>query len=109
MISRADARVQGLTHYNTGKQCKHGHYGERFTSTGNCVECTKQRDTPQRVPPRPGTVVLRGVVVPRQYAREIVAIIQMYMRAAGLVPTATQDAVAERRWARERRPQGSDE
>lgn len=25
--------------YNTGKPCKNGHTGDRYTSTGGCIEC----------------------------------------------------------------------
>jgi hypothetical protein len=27
----------------TGKICKHGHQGLRYTSSGGCVDCTKDR------------------------------------------------------------------
>lgn len=40
IIARKDALAQGLTHYFTGKPCKRGHVGARYTKTANCVECT---------------------------------------------------------------------
>lgn len=39
--SRAEAKARGLLHYSTGNPCKRGHVAERFTSTGDCVECKK--------------------------------------------------------------------
>lgn len=29
--------------YHTGAPCRYGHIADRFTSTGNCVECNRQR------------------------------------------------------------------
>jgi 5-methylcytosine-specific restriction endonuclease McrA len=39
IITRAEAKVQGLQRYFTGKACKHGHVVERRTSGGNCMVC----------------------------------------------------------------------
>jgi|SRR5690349_10328282 len=39
IISRKEAKVQGLKHYFTGVACKRGHVNERYVSTGNCVDC----------------------------------------------------------------------
>lgn len=39
VISRADAKARGLTHYFTGKPCKNGHTAERFVSCRKCKEC----------------------------------------------------------------------
>lgn len=41
VISKADAKAQGLTHYFTGKPCKHGHVAQRYVTKSTCVECTK--------------------------------------------------------------------
>jgi hypothetical protein len=41
LISREQARAQGLGRYFTGKPCKHGHVEERLTSTGSCVQCNR--------------------------------------------------------------------
>jgi Autographiviridae endonuclease VII len=38
--SRAEAYELGLTHYFTGKPCKHGHVAPRFVK-GSCFECCK--------------------------------------------------------------------
>jgi len=38
IISRAQAKAQGLKRYFTGKPCKWGHIVERFVD-GNCVQC----------------------------------------------------------------------
>ena len=42
LISREDARAQGLKQYFTGEPCKHGHIAPRFVSTGGCKECLAQ-------------------------------------------------------------------
>jgi hypothetical protein len=39
IISKADAISAGLTHYFTGKPCKHGHLSVRFTRDSVCREC----------------------------------------------------------------------
>lgn len=41
LISRAEARSQGLKRYFTGKPCKHGHVRLRQVSNGVCIECSK--------------------------------------------------------------------
>jgi len=47
IISRKEAKENGLTRYFTGKSCKHGHIAERFISYG-CVECAyKKLSTPE--------------------------------------------------------------
>ena len=39
IISREEAREQGLKRYFTGKPCKHGHISERYTASSNCDSC----------------------------------------------------------------------
>jgi len=41
IITRKEAKEKGLTHYFTGKPCKHGHIELRYTATGYCDECRK--------------------------------------------------------------------
>lgn len=41
IITREEAKVQGLTRYFTGKPCKHGHIAERRASGWVCLECAK--------------------------------------------------------------------
>lgn len=41
IISRKEAKEQGLDFYYTGKPCKHGHVSKRYVSTGVCLECIK--------------------------------------------------------------------
>jgi hypothetical protein len=38
-MKRKDALTAGLTTYETGKPCKHGHLSPRDTLTGVCLEC----------------------------------------------------------------------
>ena len=39
IISRAEAKAEGLNRYFTGKPCKRGHVCERTVSDRKCVEC----------------------------------------------------------------------
>jgi len=39
LISRKEAKEQGLTHYFTGKECKRGHVSKRYVSTRKCFQC----------------------------------------------------------------------
>ncbi|WNL50886.1 endonuclease VII [Xanthomonas phage Murka] len=41
VISRAEAKAQGLKRYFTGKPCPNGHLLERHVSSGGCVECAR--------------------------------------------------------------------
>lgn len=41
ILTRAQAKIQGLTTYYTGESCKHGHVSERRTSNGACGECMR--------------------------------------------------------------------
>ena len=43
LISRKEAREQGLTRYFTGKPCKNGHTSERFVSNKTCCACITER------------------------------------------------------------------
>lgn len=38
---REAARMLGKTRYFTGRPCIHGHVAERYTSSGNCIECLR--------------------------------------------------------------------
>lgn len=42
LISRAEAKAQGLKHYFTGKPCKHEHIANRFV-LGGCCACNTAR------------------------------------------------------------------
>ena len=39
LISKQEAKAQGLKRYFTGKPCKHGHVAERLVSTATCILC----------------------------------------------------------------------
>ena len=39
IITRKQAQEQGLTHYFTGKPCKHGHLAQRLVSNRGCCLC----------------------------------------------------------------------
>lgn len=41
IVSKQEAKEQGLIKFFTGKPCKHGHVSERFTSTHICCECNR--------------------------------------------------------------------
>lgn len=42
VITRAEAKEQGLIHYFTGKPCKRNHIDKRFTSIGKCMTCARE-------------------------------------------------------------------
>lgn len=50
MISRGEARIQGLVHYFTGIPCLRGHVAVRTVSSGTCMLCDqeKRRENLQR-------------------------------------------------------------
>jgi len=41
--TRKEAKTLNSPRYNTGKACKHGHFADRFTSSGTCSECLAPR------------------------------------------------------------------
>lgn len=41
VISREDAKSQGLTRYFTGEPCKYGHVAERNSSNATCLTCMR--------------------------------------------------------------------
>jgi 5-methylcytosine-specific restriction endonuclease McrA len=48
IITKAEAKAQGLTRYFTGKQCLRGHVSPRLVSTKNCCQCDLGRQqTPE--------------------------------------------------------------
>ena len=38
-MKRREAKALGLTTYNTGKPCKHGHLSDRYVNGAQCIEC----------------------------------------------------------------------
>lgn len=42
IISKQQAKAQGLKHYFTGKPCKREHVVERLVSSGKCVKCYEE-------------------------------------------------------------------
>lgn len=56
VISRLEARAQGLTRFFTGLPCPHGHIAARIVRNYNCVACSSIRDAERRgrrLAPRP--------------------------------------------------------
>jgi hypothetical protein len=55
LISRTEAKKQGLTRYFTGKPCAKGHVSERLTYNWMCAECNlehvknRYRKNPQKI------------------------------------------------------------
>lgn len=43
LISRKEAKEQGLTHYFTGKGCKRGHVSKRYVSSTGCFDCVAEK------------------------------------------------------------------
>lgn len=48
-MKKREAAALKLARYFTGKLCKHGHLSERYTSTGQCVECTAKQSQARRI------------------------------------------------------------
>lgn len=44
VISRKQAKEQGLKYYFTGKKCVNGHISKRRTVKGDCLQCIRERD-----------------------------------------------------------------
>ncbi len=49
IISRAEAKAQGLKHFYTGKPCKHGHLSKQFVSSRVCCACDVERKRADKV------------------------------------------------------------
>ena len=49
VITRKEAKKNGLKRYFTGKTCKNGHIAERFVCNCECVECEKERKNRKNV------------------------------------------------------------
>jgi len=49
LISRKEAKAQGLKRYYSGKPCKRGHVVERKVSNWGCVECNRDSERQYRV------------------------------------------------------------
>ena len=45
VIGRANALDSELSRFYTGRRCHVGHLAERYTTSGNCVECDRRRAT----------------------------------------------------------------
>ena len=43
VVTRAQAKAEGLTHYYSGEPCHVGHDAERYTSTAQCVKCKQEQ------------------------------------------------------------------
>ncbi|HHS9967645.1 TPA: hypothetical protein ACTW6G_002923 [Raoultella ornithinolytica] len=42
-ITQREALELGITRFYTGKKCIHGHNSERYTISGECVQCNHER------------------------------------------------------------------
>lgn len=51
LISRKEAKEQGLVRYFTGKPCKNNHIDERQTSNGGCITCVNNSNNERRKDP----------------------------------------------------------
>jgi hypothetical protein len=48
IIERSQAKINGLKHYFTGRECKNGHISKRKTDNGVCLECHRIREIKSR-------------------------------------------------------------
>lgn len=44
ILTREEARTQGLKVYYTGRECRNQHVTQRSVATGTCLACSKERD-----------------------------------------------------------------
>ena len=55
VISRKEAKLNGLSRYYTAQPCKHGHVAERYVSCAICVDCARElsgsKEFKNKVPP----------------------------------------------------------
>ncbi|AYC20087.1 hypothetical protein DZA65_03212 [Dickeya dianthicola] len=42
-ITQREALDEGLNRFYTGRACSHGHDSERYTLSGECVQCNHER------------------------------------------------------------------
>lgn len=42
IVSREEARANGLSHYFTGIPCSRGHLAAKLTSNSNCIMCNRE-------------------------------------------------------------------
>lgn len=47
-MERDQAIEMGLKTYITGRPCKHGHNGVRYTLSGTCFECVRNSNSARR-------------------------------------------------------------
>jgi len=47
IVSREEAKSNGLRRFFTGDPCKNGHVAERYTKTGHCTECLGRSARPR--------------------------------------------------------------
>lgn len=69
IITRAEARAQGLKRYFTTKPCKRGHVAERHVSNLTCMECQREK-TAARYPSRDPAKERERLVLWREANRE---------------------------------------
>lgn len=49
VVTRQHAKEHGLKRFNTGRPCIHGHDSERFTASGVCVRCIREKHKVRRL------------------------------------------------------------
>ena len=65
LSAREEAHQRGQSKYR-GSPCKHGHDGERFSSTGQCVMCMEVRNRAHTVPGEPYEAIVHRVGLSKQ-------------------------------------------
>lgn len=69
IITRADARAQGLKRYFNGTPCKAGHLTERITLGGVCCQCYRDHFAKRRREHISGKALDAGVIIGLKQAR----------------------------------------
>jgi hypothetical protein len=75
IISRKEAKEQGLTRYFTGVPCPKGHIAEKTISNGNCAECLKEykrnwaKNNPEETKLRKKKTYQKNIETIKKYSR----------------------------------------
>ena len=69
-ITRQEAKAQGLTHYFTGKPCKHGHISKRLVRCKHCCECLSIMNKTEKVKQQQRASYLRQKAQPGYWERK---------------------------------------
>lgn len=95
ITNRKDAKIAGSLLYFTGKSCARGHVSERYTSTGQCVQCAREDRGPAKISKiRSATDIDE---IERRYAADLAAAEQSLANAPQIAQAHFDSAILELR------------